>query len=149
MTIKEVSEKYGVEASTLRYYEKEGLLSSVSRVNGVRNYTEANLQNIEFVLCMRRAGMNIERLKRYMSMIQDDSKTLERKKILEEQRDDVVRELEDLNACLDKLNYKIEHYQKILDAEKKLQFILLDRSIKGELLAFLFYAIIIFNKEVE
>lgn len=120
MTIKEVSEKYGVEASTLRYYEKEGILSSVSKVNGVRNYTEANLQNIEFVLCMRRAGMNIERLKRYMSMIQDDSKTLERKKILEEQRDDVVRELEVLNACLEKLNYKIEHYQKILDAEKKL-----------------------------
>ena len=55
-----------------------------------------------------------------MSMIQDDSKTLERKKILEEQRDDVVRELEVLNACLEKLNYKIEHYQKILDAEKKL-----------------------------
>ena len=65
MTIKEVSEKYGVEASTLRYYEKEGILSLVPKVNGVRNYTEANLQNIEFVLCMRKAGMNIERLKIY------------------------------------------------------------------------------------
>lgn len=55
MTIKEVSEKYGVEASTLRYYEKEGILSLVPKVNGVRNYTEANFRTLSlFCACVER-----------------------------------------------------------------------------------------------
>ena len=40
MTIKEVSQKYNISADTLRYYEKEGLIGKVPKINGKRNYTE-------------------------------------------------------------------------------------------------------------
>ena len=57
MTIKEVAEKFNITADTLRFYEKEGLIRNVPRVNGIRNYGERELGNIEFVICMRGAGI--------------------------------------------------------------------------------------------
>ncbi|MCS7060087.1 MAG: MerR family transcriptional regulator, partial [Anaerolineae bacterium] len=61
MRIAEVSERCGVPTDTLRYYERIGLLRRVNRNgSGIREYTEADVRRIEFIRCMRSAGLPIE-----------------------------------------------------------------------------------------
>ena len=63
MTIAEVSRKYEISADTLRYYERIGLIPPVPRnKSGIRNYDEASCQWIELMICMRKAGVQIEAL---------------------------------------------------------------------------------------
>ncbi|MEN2984815.1 MAG: MerR family transcriptional regulator [Dictyoglomaceae bacterium] len=124
MKISEVSKKYGISEDTLRYYEKIGLIPKVHRnKSGVREYTEEDCRWIEFIKCMREAGVQIEALVRYVKLFQQGDKTIEeRKKILMEQREQLISRLKDIQKALDKLNLKIEAYETIIvPAEKKLK----------------------------
>lgn len=81
MTIAEVSKKYDLTPDTLRYYERIGLLSSVPRnTSGIRNYDEASCKRIEFVKCMRSAGVEIEILIEYMQLLAKGKSTVEARK---------------------------------------------------------------------
>lgn len=115
MTISEVSKKYNITADTIRYYEKEGLIPTVPRnKNGIRDFDENSCGWIEFIKCMRSAGLEIETLKRYVSLFRQGTKTVkERKILLEEQREKLLKKQEDIKATLDRLNYKIEKYEEI------------------------------------
>ena len=88
MTIAEVSKKYDITPDTLRYYERIGLLSNVPRsASGIRNYDEKACRRIEFVKCMRSAGVEIEILIEYMALLEKGKSTVEaRKQLLEEQK---------------------------------------------------------------
>ncbi|HIY84439.1 MerR family transcriptional regulator [Rubneribacter sp.] len=124
MKIAEVSKLYGLSADTLRYYERIGLLPGVARnESGVRDYSEQDCARVEFVKCMRGAHVSIEALIEYMSLLEEGDATLEaRKAILEEQRDLARARIEEMQAGLDRLNYKIENYEDaIRSAERKLQ----------------------------
>ena len=58
MTIKEVSEKFGISQDTLRYYERVGMIPHVTRTaGGIRNYQESDIGWVEMALCMRSAGL--------------------------------------------------------------------------------------------
>lgn len=63
MTIKEVSERFGVSTDTLRYYERIGLIPQIARTaGGIRDYTESDISWVEHTICMRNAGVPIEAL---------------------------------------------------------------------------------------
>ena len=77
MTIAEVSERYEMSADTLRYYERIGLFPPVPRdKNGIRNYDDESCGWIEFIRCMRSAGIQIEALIEYVRLYHQGSKTL-------------------------------------------------------------------------
>lgn len=115
MTISEVSKKYNLTADTIRYYEKEGLIPTVPRdKNGIRDFDENSCGWIEFIKCMRSAGLEIETLKKYVTLFRQGTKTVkERKILLIEQREKLLKKQEDIKATLDRLNYKIEKYEEI------------------------------------
>jgi DNA-binding transcriptional MerR regulator len=70
MNISEAAEKSGLTAVTLRYYERIGLIPPVTRGNGgVRLFNESDLGWIEFIKCMRNAGLSIESLIEYTSFV--------------------------------------------------------------------------------
>ncbi|MGZ7259702.1 MerR family DNA-binding transcriptional regulator, partial [Streptococcus pyogenes] len=61
MNIKRVSELVGVSADTIRYYERIGLLPTITRnQSGIRDFTEQEIKVLEFVLCFRKAGVSVE-----------------------------------------------------------------------------------------
>lgn len=122
MTISEVSAKYGITPDTLRWYEKIGLLKNVRRKeNGLRDYTDVNCRTIEFIKCMRSAGVSVESLIQYMDLFEQGDSTLEeRRNILLTQRDIILKKREDLNKSIEKLNYKIENYDMLIEAQKNL-----------------------------
>ena len=112
MTIKEASQVTGVSADTLRYYERIGLIPPVPRnESGIRNYDEASIGWINFIKCMRGAGLPIEALIEYVALCKEGDKTeASRKAILIEQRDILQQRIESLQKTLVKLNYKIDNY---------------------------------------
>lgn len=88
MTIKQVSEKYGISQDTLRYYEKVGIIRPVTRKNGIRQYGQKELDNIEFVVCMRSAGLSVEVLAQYLQLFDKGEETAAmRKQLLIDQRE--------------------------------------------------------------
>ncbi len=122
MKIAEISEKYGLTADTLRYYEKIGLLPNVRRKGGARDYDENDCKWIEFIKCMRSAGIPIEVLIRYVSLFQQGEATeQERKQLLINERDSLVLRIEELNKTLERLNYKIDNYSRIQAVQNKLK----------------------------
>ena len=116
MTIAEVSEKYGISPDTLRYYEKEGLLPPVKRTaGGIRDYGESDCGWVEFIKCMRSAGLPVEVLAEYVALFMQGDHTAERRKgILIEQRGKIREKIEELKTVEKRLDYKISNYDKII-----------------------------------
>jgi DNA-binding transcriptional MerR regulator len=108
MTIKEAGKKFSLSSYTLRYYEKVGLIPEIDRnKGGIRDYTDDDCKRIQFVKCMRDAGIPIEVLTEYMTLSNRDKAGLEAgKKLLIEQRERIVkriREMQDAVVILDGL----------------------------------------------
>ena len=121
MKIAEVRERYGLSADTLRYYERVGLISRVTRNDGgIRDYNELDLRRVEFIKCMRSAGLPVEVLIEYVGLVQRGDKTIEaRKEILKEQRELLLARMQEMQKTLDILEHKIEVYENaVLKKEK-------------------------------
>lgn len=124
MTIKEASALTGLTPDTLRYYERIGLLPYVHRSpSGIRDYDDNAIKWIEFIKCMRSAGLTLETLIEYVTLFKEGDATNEiRKNILIEQRKLLAQRIEDLKETLRKLDTKIEHYDSLIyPAEAKLR----------------------------
>ena len=87
MKIADVSEQCGLSNDTLRYYERVGLIQPVNRNrSGIRDYNELDLRRVEFIKCMRSAGLPIEVLIEYVGLVEQGDSTIKaRKEILKEQ----------------------------------------------------------------
>ena len=123
MKIAEVSERHGLSLDTLRYYERIGLIPPVNRSeSGIRDYQEIDERRVEFIKCMRSAGLSIEVLIEYVGLVQQGDHTIgTRKEILKEQRELLVARMKDLQKTLDILDHKIEVYETaVLTKEKKI-----------------------------
>lgn len=121
MKISEVSKKYDISPDTLRYYEKEGLLPNVKKnASGVREYSEVDCGWIEFIKCMRSAGLSIEVLARYIELFNiGDSTREERKNILIEERTKLIEKRDAIQTTIDRLDYKISAYDKTISKKEK------------------------------
>ena len=123
MKIMEVSERYGISSDRLRYYERIGLIPPVHRnESGIRNYNELDLRRVEFIKCMRSAGLPIEVLIEYAGLVQQGDRTIEtRTEILKEQREQLVARIKAMQSTLDILDHKIEEYENaVLKKEKEI-----------------------------
>lgn len=123
MKIAEVSERYALSSDTLRYYERIGLLPTVTRTeSGIRDYRELDIRRVEFIKCMRGAGLPIEVLIDYVGLVQQGDQTIEaRKEILKEQRKLLIIRMQEMQKTLDILEHKIEVYESaLLQTEKEI-----------------------------
>ncbi len=69
MNIKKVSEQLEITPDTIRYYERIGLVPPINRnKNGVRDFTDLDIQRLDFIKCMCHAGLSIESLHEYMHL---------------------------------------------------------------------------------
>lgn len=121
MKIAEVSEHTGISSDTLRYYERIGLIWPVNRnSSGIRDYTDLDLRRVEFIKCMRNAGLPIEVLIEYVALVQQGDHTIEaRKEILREQREQLAARMSEMQKTLDILDHKIKVYENaVLKKEK-------------------------------
>lgn len=124
MTITEVSQKYELSADTLRYYERIGLIPPVPRnSSGIRDYTQEDCNWVQFIKCMRGAGLSIEILVEYVSLFQQGNATIQtRKSLLVEQRRQLADRIGLMQETLERLDKKIDGYEeRVLVSEQKLK----------------------------
>jgi DNA-binding transcriptional MerR regulator len=124
MTIAEVAKKYDLTADTLRYYERIGLLPNVQRTSGgIRDYSETDCRWVGYIKCMRSAGVSVETLVEYVKLFYQGKETIPaRKKLLLEQREQIVARIQELNDVLARLDWKLDGYEeRMLQYEEKLK----------------------------
>lgn len=113
-SIKEVSERFNISPYTLRYYEKEELLPPIHRTdNGVRLYSEVDLEWLQLICCMRATGMSISYIKKYVDLCHLGEDTIpERHQIILKQKEIIENEIKKYKDFLKVVNKKIKYYGK-------------------------------------
>jgi DNA-binding transcriptional MerR regulator len=113
MTIREVSKKFNITQDTLRYYERTGMIPPVTRTSGgIRDYRQEDLNWVELAVCMRSAGLPVEEIAEYVKLYQKGDSTIPaRLQLLTDQREILLEQRKQIDATLDRLNYKIARYE--------------------------------------
>lgn len=114
-TIGQVSEMFGLPVSTLRYYDKEGLFPGMERASGMRRFGEQELEALRVIECLKRSGMEIRDIKRFMDWCVEGSSTYpQRLELFETQRAAVEAEMERLERVLYMLRFKCWYYTEAI-----------------------------------
>ena len=117
MTIKEVSEKFGVSQDTLRYYERVGMIPPVTRTaSGLRNYSENDVKWVSLAICMRSSGLPVEAMIEYVRLCQQGDETMpDRLQLLTDQRETLLKQKQRIDETLERLAVKIRIYEKAVE----------------------------------
>ncbi|MBF0714027.1 MerR family transcriptional regulator [Gemella sp. GH3] len=116
MKIGEIAKKTNLTESTLRYYEKKGLIRVERDKNGIRNYKENDIEWIKFIRRLKETGMLIKDIRYYSDLRYKGETTMpERLKILQAHRNYVLEQQIKWTDYLQNLDYKIEFYRKEID----------------------------------
>lgn len=117
LTISGAAELSGLSVDTLRYYEKEGLsLHRPERsASGQRRYTEEDVRWLGTLVMLRRTGMPIRDVRRFVDLYRVEGSESERMAILEAHREHVLEQLSEVQTHLAAINRKIEIYQEMVN----------------------------------
>lgn len=112
-TVGEMAKKIGVAPSTLRYYDKEGLLPFVERSGGgIRMFKDSDFEWLSIIECLKKTGMPIKEIKNFIDWcIEGDSTIEKRLELIDRQRETVLRQLKQIQETLDMLDYKHWYYE--------------------------------------
>ncbi|MFC6323055.1 MerR family transcriptional regulator [Companilactobacillus baiquanensis] len=112
-SIKEVAKKFDLSISTIRYYDKRGLLPFVAKnAAGYRIFTETDLNLIKTIVCLKNTGMSINNIKTYIELVMAGPSSIdERKKLLLNHRRQVLQEQQVLADNLREVDFKIKKYE--------------------------------------
>lgn len=112
MKISEIVKKTGLSASTMRYYEKLGIIRNVLKdKNGIRMYTEDNLNWIRFIGELRNTKISLKEMIRYADLYYKGDSTIDdRIDLLEKHREYLIQTIADLSSALEFVNRKLELY---------------------------------------
>ena len=117
-TIQDVSKKTGLSAHTLRYYEKEGLITGVERSQGgFRQYTDEDLEALGLICCLKNTGMSLQDIAQFVELTHQGECTLkERVELLREHREHVIQRMAEMQRYLDKVTWKLNFFTQKLNA---------------------------------
>lgn len=112
-TVGEMAKKLNVAPSTLRYYDKEGLLPFVERSDGgMRMFKDEDLEPLLIIDCLKKTGMPLKDIRTFMDWAQQGDGTInQRFQMFQEQRKSVESQIAQLQDTLDILNYKCWYYE--------------------------------------
>ena len=114
-TIGQVSELCGLPASTLRYYDKEGLFPNLQRDSGIRRFGEQELEALRVIDCLKKSGLELRDIKQFMAWCTEGSATYpQRRALFLKQKEQVEAELERMNQVLDMIKFKCWYYEQAI-----------------------------------
>ncbi len=112
-TVGEMAKLLGVTASTLRYYDKEGLLPFVERSSGgIRMFQESDIEWLQIIGCMKKAGMSIKDIRQYIEMALEGDDTIGlRLAMFRHQQEVLKQQMEELQRTMEIVDYKCWYYE--------------------------------------
>ncbi len=104
-----------ISSATIRYYEREGLVGPIKRINGVREIEQTDLDRLDFILCVKRCGMTLGQIKHFITIFQQGDQTIpERLTILQNQLVASEQKALELQASIRHLKTKINDVKALL-----------------------------------
>ncbi len=117
-TIGEVSKMFDLSISTLRFYDKVGLLRNVKRKNGIRQFDDNDVEVLLLIECLKNSGMQIKDIKIFLDWCAEGDATLSKRyEMFQKQREKILNEIEKLKDTLDLINFKCWYYQEAVKNE--------------------------------
>ena len=112
-TVGEMAKKIGLAPSTLRYYDKEGLLPFVeSSTSAIRMFKDADFEWLQVIECLKKTGMQLCNIKRFVEMAMQGDETIdERLFLIKKQQQAVKEQIDALNETLKTLEFKTWYYE--------------------------------------
>lgn len=117
-TVGEMAKKMNVAPSTLRYYDKEGLLPFVERTEGgIRMFSDTDFELMSVIECLKKTGMPIKDIKTFVDWcIEGDSTIEKRLELIDKRRKAVEEQISQLQETLEILDYKHWYYETAKEA---------------------------------
>lgn len=116
-TIGQVAAMFDLPVSTIRYYDKAGLLPDIQRVSGIRQFSDNELEALRVIECLKKSGLEIKAIKQFMDWNQAGSETFDQRKTLfEKQMIAVEAEIASLEKVRAMLRYKQWYYTEAIKA---------------------------------
>lgn len=114
-TIGQIAELFNLPISTLRYYDKEGLFPDLQRKAGIRHFGEPEIEALRVIECLKKSGMEIKDIKRFMEWCKLGSQTYPQRKALFDQQEIAVKtEIDRLEQALAMIKFKQWYYEQAL-----------------------------------
>ncbi len=114
-TIGQVSQMFNLPISTLRYYDKMGLFPSLTRVSGIRKFSDSDIEALRVIECLKKSGLEIKDIKIFMEWCAEGPSTYSRRfELIKKQKERVEEEISQLNKALDMLSYKCWYYTQAM-----------------------------------
>lgn len=114
-TIGQVSEMFQLPISTLRYYDKEGLFPDLKRKGNIRYFSDAEIEAIRVIECLKKSGLEIKDIKQFFKWVSEGNSTYaNRKELFELRKTAVEEEISLLEKTLAMLKFKCWYYEKAL-----------------------------------
>ena len=112
-TVGEMAKLLEVPSSTLRYYDKEGLLPFVERSSGgIRMFQETDFEWLQIISCMKKAGMSIRDIRQYIELAMQGDDTIDlRLQMFHRQRDALRAQIAEMERTLETVEYKCWFYE--------------------------------------
>ena len=112
-TIGEMSKMLNVSSSTIRYYDKEGLLPFVERTEGgIRVFKEKDYEFLKIIHCLKATGMQIKDIRKFILLVIQGDKTIDaRLKLFQNQKNEVEKQIQQLEEALDTIKFKCWYYE--------------------------------------
>lgn len=112
-TISQVAERFNLTISQIRYYDKEGLLPDIKRVSGIRKFTDADIEVIFIIECLKKSGLQLKEIKQFIEWTKEGDKTIQlRLDFFINQEKKILNEINKLDKALSLVRYKIYYYTK-------------------------------------
>ncbi len=117
-TVGEIAKQMDIAPSTLRYYDKEGLLPFLERSSGgIRMFKDEDLGWLEIIECLKKTGMPIKEIKHFIDCGMAGDETInERLSIIQSQKNVVIAKMKEMQEMLDMLDFKDWYYTKAKEA---------------------------------
>lgn len=119
-SIGEVAKIMGFTTHTLRYYDKEGLLTVRKNSAGLRRFNEEDLAWLHILSCLKATGLPLKEIRHYLNLSRQGNKTLqERMTIFQKQKQRLEEQINILKQNMEKIDFKIKYYEAAMqDGEK-------------------------------
>lgn len=116
-SIKEIADMMNVTTATIRYWDSEGLLPYVNKVNGRRVFEDKDFKWLRVLNCMKNINMPIKKIKEYVELVKQGDNTLQaRYELILEQKQFIQNQINDLNLCLKEFEYKEWYYKTAIES---------------------------------
>lgn len=114
-TIGQVSERFGIPISTLRYYDKQGLFPGMVRTSGIRKFGQREIETLRLIECLKKSGLEIKDIKQFIDWCQQGPSTFpQRRDLLQRQKETVEAQIEHMTKVLDMLRFKCRFYDQAM-----------------------------------